>query len=512
MRGRSILAERSLIRRSGKSAAVAFIVMLAASRTPTPFDAADPVNAFAWNRSDVLKAAVAVDDSGRPIRISVAPDGGQADGASSFAAVSADGRMVVFRSEAENLTAGADLGLVNVLARSIDPLASHDLSLGETRAIGVVWDESGIELPNAVSAVASADGQRIAFRSSTAERYGGGARLGLFVHDLESGTTTAVDRGYAGDPPNGVSASPSLSADGSVLAFHSWADNLVPGDDNGHPDVFVHDLVDGTTQLISRDARDAEGGFGPANGASFNPWLSGDGRLVVFESDASNLVADDFNGARDIFAFDRAAGTMQRVSVGPEGREATRDSHTAVVSADGRFVAFASDAGELSPSAAAGAPAIYLHDRARGLTSLVTTPFDGRPWGVHADDVADMPALSPDGRFVAFRSTSRRIVPSAGESTPAVFVLDRERAQWMGIGEVDVDATGAPSHSIVLTRGALGNGVVVFSTDFPLEAADTNTVSDVYAALITRPANAVSFLPWVGDGRRRGRLGGGGGP
>ncbi len=433
------------------------------------------------------------------VRISVAPDGEQADGSSSFAAVSADGRVVVFRSEAENLAPGEDLSLVNVLARSIEPLRGAGPSLGETRAVGVVWDDSGAELSSAVSPVASADGRRIAFRSSTGARYGAGSPFGLFVHDADGGTTTAVDRGFAGDPPNGMSASPSLSADGSVVAFHSWADNLVPGDDNGHPDVFVHDLVDRTTLLISRNVWGTEAYRSPANGASLNPWLAGDGGVVVFESDASDLVADDSNGVRDIFAFDRATGTTARLSVGPGERETTRDNHTASVSADGRLVVFGSDAGELSPSAAAGAPAIHLHDRSRVLTTLVTTPFDGSVWGLHTDDVAEMPAISPDGRFVAFRSTSRRILRSDSESRPVVFILDRDRAQWLGVGEVKEDPEGGPSGSVVVSRGALGNGILVFSTDLPLEESDTNTISDVYAAPVPQSDSKPNvLLPWLG--------------
>lgn len=437
----------------------------------------------------------------RPIRISLAPDGEQGDGASSEAAVSADGRLVVFRSEAENLAPEAGLGLVNVLARSIGDDGAGGFSLDVTRAIGAVWDDSGAELSSAVSPVASADGSRIAFRSSVGERYGTGSPQGLFVFDSESGATIAVDRGYAGDPPNGISASPSISADGTLVAFHSWANNLVPGDDNGRPDVFVHDLVEGMTQLISRSRRDAEADSRPADGASLNPWLAGGGNLVVFESDASDLVVDDSNRVRDIFAFDLGSGTMQRISVGAGAREATRDSHSAVVSADGRFVAFASDAGELSPSAVAGAPAIHLYDRSLGLTTLVSMPFDGSVWGLNPDDAAEMPAISPDGRFVAFSSTSRRITPEVGGPAPALFVFDRHRAHWLRVGQASDDPGGDPPGSVIVTRGALGDGALVFSTDLPLEESDTNTVADVYAVLIPSSVSAPRvILPWLGSG------------
>ena len=441
-----------------------------------------------------------------PVRISLTPDGDRADGASSRAAVSADGRWVAFQSEAENLTPGAGLGLVNVLARPIQIEGSRDFSLGDTQLIGVVWDESDAELPDTTSTVLSSDGRFVAFRSSVGGSLGAPGSLGLFVHDIESGKTTAVDAAHDGGPPDGLSASPSISADGRLIAFHSHADNLVLDDNNGHPDVFVHDLDSGATRLVSQQsvaaerAGDASAGddIASGNGASLKPWSSSDGRVIVFESDASDLVSADDNGVRDIFAFDLDRGELLRINLGPGGAEASRDSHSAAASADGRFVVFVSDAGELSPSALPGASAVYLHDRELGLTSLVSIPFDGRVWGLEPTDHADMPSISADGRLVAFRSRSRRLAPSALDPPPEIHVLDRTAAQWSSIRSAGPD--GDVDAPLILTRGALGKDVIVFSTARPIDALDTNTVSDIYAARLPPlwPATRI-ILPWLSD-------------
>lgn len=413
--------------------------------------------------------------------VSANPAGAAANGASGDAAISADGRVVVFRSEANDLVPGADAGAAGVYAR--------DLAAGSTRLAGVVWAGNQSHLALHDAPAVSGDGRVVAFRSVSGAAAGGGERLGLFVWD-GGGPARQVDLAPGGAPPDGLSSAPSLSHDGRLVAFHGWATNLVPGDDNRRPDVFVHDRTTGATRLISRGT-----GGRPARGTSMRPWLAAGGGVVVWESDAPDLVPGDDNGRVDVFAMDLATGTIELVSVATRGGRTTRDSHSASVSADGRFVAFASDAGELSPSAVAGAPAVYLRDRLRGITTLVPAPFDGSAW----DGDADRPALSPDGCCVAFRSTSRSLVPGKTDDEAEVFVFERRAGTLARHRPVRLDD---PYHTPVsLGRGALAAGgrVVALATGRALAPVDRNTVDDVYA-LVVRDMDRQAWLPaaWQG--------------
>src|SRR6185295_9694166 len=120
-----------------------------------------------------------------------------------------------------------------------------------------------------------------------------------------------------GAQSNRYSLHPAISADGSCVAFESAADNLVANDTNGLVDIFVRDSTTGITERVNVDSAGAE-----ADGASFAPSISADGQYVAFESDATNLIASDTNGKRDVFVHDRATGMTKRVSISSAGRQA----------------------------------------------------------------------------------------------------------------------------------------------------------------------------------------------
>src|SRR5688572_8712689 len=149
------------------------------------------------------------------------------------------------------------------------------------------------------------------------------------------GTTTRISVSDSEEQVFAESRGPSISPDGTIVAFFSAANNLVPEDNNSLSDVFVRDPSTGSTTLVSVGL----GGL-PADGASAAPSLSGDGRYVLFQSSATNLVADDENGRIDVFVYDRQTGVTERVSVSPEGAEFAGDSHTGDISPDGRYIAF----------------------------------------------------------------------------------------------------------------------------------------------------------------------------
>src|SRR6266550_2391417 len=158
-----------------------------------------------------------------------------------------------------------------------------------------------------------------------------------------SGATFRVSVSTGGVQGNGRSFAPAISADGRFVAFSSAASSLVAGDTNGVDDVFVRDRQAGTTTRVSLAPGGAE-----ANGGSYSPSISADGRYVAFLSDATNLVAGDTNSVRDVFVFDRQTGTTTRASVSSAGVQADVDSVTPVLSGNGRFVAFDSGADNLA--------------------------------------------------------------------------------------------------------------------------------------------------------------------
>jgi Tol biopolymer transport system component len=311
----------------------------------------------------------------------------------------------------------------------------------------------------------SAHGRYIAFVSSSPDLFPGGGNE-AFVFDRRRHVTTRVSVPYD-DPQAGSDAqSIAISADGAHAAFSSLADNLVPGDTNRALDVFERDLRTGVTSRVSvaSDGSQAEG-FSDNDGVA----LSAGGRFVVFVSDATNLVPHDTNGAPDVFVHDARTGVTTRVSVATDGSQARLGSHDPTISADGRYVAFDSEATSLVPHDTNGARDVFVHDMRTGVTSRVFATHPGS--GVDQSG----PAISAHGRFVAFASHSTNPVPGARNGT--YDVLERDRltgATW----RVSVASNGA--YTAGPTISANGRYVAFFSTAGNLVSHDTNPDSDVF--------------------------------
>ncbi|MDP8911926.1 MAG: hypothetical protein M3M94_07670, partial [Actinomycetota bacterium] len=205
---------------------------------------------------------------------------------------------------------------------------------------------------------------------------GGLARpaVGMVLGDTTTSTSPTTVEGdvlrasvsTGGTQANGWSEAPAISGDGSVVAFTSYASNLVSGDTNAAGDVFARDAVTGTT------TRASVGASGQANGKSQAPTVSADGNLVAFESSASNLVSGDTNGVSDVFVRDLSAGTTTRVSLSSGGAQGSGASDSAAISADGRFVAFRSFASNLVSGDTNGYSDIFVRDLQGGTTTRVS--------------------------------------------------------------------------------------------------------------------------------------------
>jgi Tol biopolymer transport system component len=234
----------------------------------------------------------------------------------------------------------------------------------------------------------------------------------VFVHFRDSGATELVSIGMGGEQANGASLYPSISADGRFVAFQSQASNLVSGDTNNASDIFIRDLVNGTTEV-------ACGTFGDRFSAS--PAISDDGNWVAFSSGATNFVSGDENRYLDIFVCDRSSGTIERVSVPNDGGEGNGDSILPAISASGEVVGFKSLANNLVDGDHNNVVDVFARDRVAGATERISISNTG----VDGNDFSFPPSVSDDGRFVAFGSLRRTSSPTT-EQHINVFVRDRQ--------------------------------------------------------------------------------------
>jgi Tol biopolymer transport system component len=329
---------------------------------------------------------------------------------------------------------------------------------------------------NSFGPALSADGRFVAFRSGASNLVPGDSNRAqdIFVRDLRTGTTMRVSVADDGFEANGESGGPAISADGRIVAFWSNAKNLVPGDTYGRTDIFVRDLVEGTTTRVSVSSAGHQ-----ANAPSRQPALSGDGAIVAFRSDASNLVAHDTNGTGDIFVHDRRTGETTRVSLSSRGRPANGRSRDPGLNANGRFVAFRSEASNLVPHDRNRAGDIFVHDRKTGTMTRVSVDSRGRgAAGCGVTGCGCDPVLSAEGRFVAFWSSATNLVPDDTNGAWDVFVRDRTRARTT---RVSVGPGGSQGQGSSGEPWLSGNGrIVAFASRAPLTADDTNGDWDVH--------------------------------
>ena len=256
----------------------------------------------------------------------------------------------------------------------------------------------------------SADGRFVTFLSDATNLFGVTATntLHIYYRDLQAATTLLVDvttNGTAGADQLGNI--PSMSADGQSVVFATSDSSLVPADNNEAADVFLWSALTGTNLLVSTHNPLAATPYGNASSALGPVSLSGNGRLVAFASYAGNLVTNDPNGEADVFVRDRVANNTTLVSVGLNGNSGQGGgSYSPIISADGRYVVFASGATNLVAGDTNGAVDIFRRDLQAGTTALVSlvlsniSSFYSSANPGYYD--ASFPVCSQDGRYVAF--------------------------------------------------------------------------------------------------------------
>ncbi|MDD5321911.1 MAG: hypothetical protein PHD43_15145 [Methylococcales bacterium] len=331
--------------------------------------------------------------------------------------LSADGRFVAFDSNANDLVAND--------ANPTGGAFVRDFKTGTTtKLFGVNSAGTDYRYSESFNPVLSANGRFVAFGSLNFTIIhdesvdGAPFQEDLFVHNLKTGITTLLSVNSAGTATgNGSSFSPVLSADGRFVAFCSKAGDLAANDTNDTYDVFVRDLKTGTTTLASINSA----GMGGDEG-SFYPVLSADGRTVAFVSNASDLVTNDTNGKGDVFVHDLKTQTTTLVSINSTETASGNDNSAFIglsISADGRFVAFKSNASDLVENDTNGMLDVFVRDLKTETTKLLSVNSTGTATG---NDESFNPVLSSDGRFVAFDSYASDLVANDTNGTVDVFV------------------------------------------------------------------------------------------
>jgi Tol biopolymer transport system component len=388
------------------------------------------------------------------------PDGGI------YPSISGSGRYVVFESGSANLVPGDTNMETDVFVR--------DRKTGRTERVSVRSNGAQANSWSGYASV-SANGRFVSFTSEASNLVAGDTNgvQDIFVHDRRTGRTTRASVDSRGRQGNDDSSASDISATGRFVVVSSTATNLVRDDANGYEDLFVHDRVTGTTRLVSVRSNGAQ-----ANAAAGNVdpgSISADGRFITFHTAASNLVKDDDNAVADVFVRDRVAGKTTRVSVSSAGDEANGSSRDASISGDGKLVSFTSDATNLFGSDANGDQDIFVHNRNQGTTRRISVSSADE----EADGFSGSPSISGDGRYVAFESFAENLIANDTNNVTDVFIRDRKRQTTVRVSLTNAGAEGNSESSYPFIS-ANGRFVAFQSSATNLIGNDTNAATDIY--------------------------------
>ncbi|NJN95284.1 MAG: hypothetical protein HC875_14840 [Anaerolineales bacterium] len=320
----------------------------------------------------------------------------------------------------------------------------------------------------------SANGQYITFESTASNLVSGdtnGMAADVFIHNRQTGQIGLISVTSSGTSGNDFSYAPSISTDGRYVTFASDASNLVSGDTNGMEDVFIRDRQTNQTSLVSIASNNTQG-----TGNSFAPAISSDGCCIAFESYASNLVSGDTNGVEDIFVRDWQTGQTSLISITSNGTSGNAPSYTPSISADGRYVVFASDASDLVNNDTNGAVAdVFVRDRQTGQTSLVSVASNS----TQGNDFSSFPSISADGCCVAFVSQGTNLVSSDTNNSADVFIrnLKTNQTRRVSISSGGVQGNGTSNFPSISTDGRY---ISFSSTASNLVSGDTNGNIDIF--------------------------------
>jgi Tol biopolymer transport system component len=418
--------------------------------------------------------------------VSVVADGSRGAGNSGLSGtgqttartVSGDGRYVVFVSFADTLGPRDGNKKYDVYLR--------DRKLDRTERIsapGTVWVNGSSARPTITP-----DGRYVAFQSqaTTLVPHDTNGSVDVFVRDRQTGIVERVSVASNGEQGDADSESPSISSDGRYVAFHSSSTNFAPGTSPSIPQIYVRDRVAGTTTLVSLNMAGQMG-----NDGSVNPSISGDGARIAFESGATNLAPGADFGFLNVYVRDRRAGTTVRASHTATGDGGNEFSSEPAISLDGRFVAFRTQATDLTDGLS-GLGDVVVHDLQAGTTERITVaagggPIDGLQTGT--------PAISRDGRYVAFYTDASNLIGNDTNGQHDVYLRDRQAGTTQRVSvAVDGAQIAGPSGG-ALSISANGRVVAFDSSSFDLVPNDAEFDADVYVRVLTPRKAALTITP-----------------
>jgi Tol biopolymer transport system component len=381
-------------------------------------------------------------------------------------ALSDDGRYLTFLSYATNLTSG-DNNLTN-------DIFLRDRVLGTTTCLSKIPGGSATGDNASQIASMSADGRFVVFESYASNLVAGDTNsyADVFLYDQTTGSLSRISVTSSGAEAGGYD--PAITEDGRYVVFASGASNFDPGDHNNKIDIFVRDLVAGTTTLASTDASGAY----VANDHCYKPSISDDGRYVAFRTQATNFASPDTGKFEDVFLKDMQTGAIVRMSSTPSGGESGGASYQPRVCGDGHLVFYVTDASDVTATDANPYADVVVYDVATGVNSLV----DLSSTGVQADYGGTDPAPSVDGRYCVFKSGARNLDPLTPAGT-VYHVFVRDLLQGRCTAET-LDPAFAPGNANSSEPSISGDGKHIAFASFAgnLDPADTNpsSINDIF--------------------------------
>ncbi|MFC1759219.1 FG-GAP-like repeat-containing protein [Planctomycetota bacterium] len=396
---------------------------------------------------------------------------------------------------------GGDIASQDISARIVAPAVELVSNVGTSIFDGVADDQSSVSVGDRSI---SSDGRFIVFSSDATNLVVGDANgaTDIYLKDRQTGVTTLVSTDSNSTPANGDSVGATISADGRYVAFSSDATNLVVGDTNAVADVFVKDLLTGTTTRVNLSSNGVQG----TNGAN-SPSISGDGRYVSFTS-SDALVPDKTHGFIEVFVRDLQTSTTTRVSTDSSGAEVSGASQGSSISGNGGHVAFYSLASDLVPGDVNATWDIFVKDLQTDATTLASSDSLGQQ-GVGGMGSLFPPSISDDGRFVAFTSEATNLVPDDTNGSRDVFVKDLQtgetrRASTSFSGAEGDSGSDFPSISgdgrYVAFQSAATNlvaGVDVGRTDIFVKDLSTGILKRLNSNFDGVEPNGISFFPSI---------------
>jgi hypothetical protein len=287
------------------------------------------------------------------------------------------------------------------------------------------------------------DGRYVVFQSYARNLVDGdtNGKLDIFRHDRVIGETIRISIASDGTQADGDSSLPSISDNGRYIVFQSYAENLISNDINREwPDIYMRDVVNGTTELISLDSDENQ-----KWGGASDPHISGDGNHVAFEYWSEfnqELDPNDTNDTTDIYVRDRTAGTTTLVSVATDGTQGDTYSVHPKISTDGRYIAFDSTASTFAAGDALNTWDVFVHDRTTGTTTIASVSSNG----VIGNGVSSQVDISGDGRYTYFSSSATNLVPNTNGGE---YLYDLITGKTISIGEGQSGAISANGRYIV---------------------------------------------------------------